>query len=327
MEFIEEEARPRFVFRGGGASSSAAAAHGGAPLGAFSKLHALCCVSAAALLLLSAAALLRYSHSAPASLLAWGALSLLLAPFAPSSATGGDPRVGRGPPLPDPAPAAAADAAAPADRRNPSRRSRSRKPDHSPNSNPPPIVPKPPDLNRSIPSNVDQILQEARVEEEDEEEEEEGEREWTDEDFDLLKKQIAKHPVGEPQRWERIAEAFKRRHDLSSVISMAKSLPERKPDSRDSFQQFLKHRKPSDRARPELSNGDVGVEASKENGGWSPGEDLALLNALKAFPKDAPMRWEKIAAAVPGKSKALCMKRVTELKRDFRSSKASQSQS
>ena len=50
---------------------------------------------------------------------------------------------------------------------------------------------------------------------------------------------------------------------------------------------------------------------------------MDLINALKAFPKDVPMRWEKIAAAVPGKSKACCMKRVAELKRDFRSSKAS----
>jgi hypothetical protein len=33
------------------------------------------------------------------------------------------------------------------------------------------------------------------------------------------------------------------------------------------------------------------------------------------------MRWEKVAASVPGKTKAACMKRVTELKRDFRSTK------
>ncbi|MQM05443.1 hypothetical protein Taro_038255 [Colocasia esculenta] len=40
-------------------------------------------------------------------------------------------------------------------------------------------------------------------------------------------------------------------------------------------------------------------------GSWSFREDIALLNALKAFPKDGPMRWEKISAAVPaGRSKA-----------------------
>ncbi|XP_043701491.1 transcription factor MAMYB-like [Telopea speciosissima] len=36
----------------------------------------------------------------------------------------------------------------------------------------------------------------------------EEEKEWTDEDFELLTKQISKHPVGEPKRWELIAEAF-----------------------------------------------------------------------------------------------------------------------
>jgi hypothetical protein len=66
-------------------------------------------------------------------------------------------------------------------------------------------------------------------------------------------------------------------------------------------------------------------ESGQEVGGglgWTTGEDIALLNALKVFSKDVAMRWEKIAAAVPGKSKAACMKRVTELKKDFRSSKA-----
>jgi hypothetical protein len=70
---------------------------------------------------------------------------------------------------------------------------------------------------------------------------------------------------------------------------------------------------------------DAGRNAGGAEGGdaaWSAGDDRALLNALKEFPKDTPMRWEKVAAAVPGRTKAACMKRITELKRDFRSSKA-----
>ncbi|CAL1394849.1 unnamed protein product [Linum trigynum] len=55
---------------------------------------------------------------------------------------------------------------------------------------------------------------------------------------------------------------------------------------------------------------------------WSSGEDIALLNALKAFPKDVVMRWDKVAATVPGKSKAACVKRVSDLKKGLRSSKA-----
>lgn len=149
-----------------------------------------------------------------------------------------------------------------------------------------------------------------------EEEEEEKELEWTDEDLQILKKHILKHPVGEPRRWEKISEAFGRRHGLESVIKMGKSMAESKPEEKDSFAKFLKQRKPLDK-RVE----DVDAEV-KESGKWSSGEDIALLNALKVFPKEVAMRWEKVAAAVPGRSKAECVKRVAELKKDFRSSKA-----
>lgn len=151
--------------------------------------------------------------------------------------------------------------------------------------------------------------------------------EWTVEDFEILKRQLSKHPVGAPGRWERVAEAFNGRHGVESVIRAAKSLAERRPPGDDSFTQFLKQRKPLDKKVDAVDadssvSGIVG-DSVVGNVGWSSGEDIALLNALKAFPKDAAMRWEKVAAAVPGKSKAECMKRVAELKRDFRSSKTS----
>lgn len=107
---------------------------------------------------------------------------------------------------------------------------------------------------------------------------------------------------------------------MESVIKMGKSMAERRPDDKDSFAQFLKQRKPLDKRVEDVADGEA-----KESAGWSSGEDIALLNALKAFPKDVAMRWEKVAAAVPGRSKGECMKRVGELKRDFRSSKASDS--
>lgn len=149
------------------------------------------------------------------------------------------------------------------------------------------------------------------------------EREWTEDDLGLLRKQIMKHPVGKPRRWEVIAEAFNNRHSVESVINKGKSLGKEKPVDSDSYSKFLKDRKPVDKR---LEGGDgvlVGKESDGEVMNWSSGEDIALLNALKAFPKDVAMRWEKISAAVPGKSKAACMKRVSELKKEFRSSKAS----
>ncbi|ONK56063.1 uncharacterized protein A4U43_C10F3760 [Asparagus officinalis] len=304
MEFMEEESRPRFLFQSRPSSSTSSPQR--TPAQKPSALRVLSCFSLSLLLLF----ILFISSSLQSSqtltfLLLWISLSLLVAPFAPSSVTGGDAQSAAGTPL-HPPPPTQTDGRAPA----PSRRSRSRRPYSSnPNPNPNPL-PKPEDPTSNV-------TRSGKVEAfEEEEEEEEEELEWTDEDLQILKKQILKHPVGEPRRWEKISEAFGRRHGLESVIKMGKSMAERKPEEKDSFAKFLKQRKPLDK-RVE------GVDAEvKEGGKWSSGEDIALLNALKAFPKEVAMRWEKVAAAVPGRSKAECVKRVAELKKDFRSSKA-----
>ncbi|GJP54431.1 hypothetical protein CLOM_g13516 [Closterium sp. NIES-68] len=55
---------------------------------------------------------------------------------------------------------------------------------------------------------------------------------------------------------------------------------------------------------------------------WSDGQEVALVKALKAFPKDTDKRWDRIAAAVPGKSKAQCFKKFSELRQSFRSKKS-----
>ncbi|KAG0566592.1 hypothetical protein M758_7G068900 [Ceratodon purpureus] len=73
------------------------------------------------------------------------------------------------------------------------------------------------------------------------------------------------------------------------------------------------------------------VEESQSNGaaangaveaeGWSEAQEVALVKAIKAFPKDTANRWERIASAVPGKSKAQCFKKFAELRENFRSTK------
>ena len=144
--------------------------------------------------------------------------------------------------------------------------------------------------------------------------------------MEVLKKQMAKHPVGKPGRWEAIAAAFGGRHGAESVIKKAKELAEKKVDDSESYAQFLKKRKPADKRvveeEVESNAAENKVGSVVGESAWSSGEDIALLNALKAFPKDVSMRWEKVAAAVPGKSKAACVKRVAELKKGFRSAKA-----
>lgn len=151
--------------------------------------------------------------------------------------------------------------------------------------------------------------------------EKEKEKDWSEDEIELLRKQLVKHPAGKPRRWEIIAEAFNGGHRVESVIKKAKELADKKSSDKDSYAQFLKNRKPLDERLNEEADGNCSGEVRRESE-WSSGEDIALLNALKAFPKDVPMRWEKITAAVLGKTKVDCVKRVSELKRDFRSSKA-----
>lgn len=320
MEFLDEEARPKFYFQSRVSSTpnSERVHH------KIDKLQfAICSLVSLVLLLFS----IFYFHESHVIqfLLFWMALSLLIGPLAPVTHTGGEINVGKGeiihPSDPDPA-----QLDEPKNRQS-IRRSKARKPEDGVSSfstrTIEPVIPEKCDKKSSpgIPENEKPIV---------------DEKDWTEEEYELLKKQLTKHPVGTPQRWELITEAFQGRHGLDSVVKTAKSLSTKRVVG-DSFAQFLKQRKPFDKrleAQVEASNvelpGSVVVpedDASQKKGGdsnWSSGEDLALLNALKAFPKDSSMRWEKIAAAVPGRSKAGCMKRMAELKRDFRNSKVSE---
>ncbi|EPS70519.1 hypothetical protein M569_04258, partial [Genlisea aurea] len=134
---------------------------------------------------------------------------------------------------------------------------------------------------------------------------------------------------GKPGRWEEdIARCLDGDSEVGTVIEKAKELGVKKSrDEEDSYDKFLKQRKSIDSGMLRKTNGDGDAldeeeEAKKGKVEWSPGEDLALLNALKAFPKNTtPLRWEKIAGSVTGKTKSDCIKRVAELKKDFRSAK------
>ncbi|BAH92630.1 Os04g0377932 [Oryza sativa Japonica Group] len=69
-----------------------------------------------------------------------------------------------------------------------------------------------------------------------------------------------------------------------------------------------------------VSNGTPSGTADPE--AWSEAQVLALVQALKAFPKDASQRWERVAAAVPGKTMVQCKKKVAEMQKNFRSKKS-----
>uniref|UniRef100_A0A0D6R2D9 DnaJ homolog subfamily C member 2 n=1 Tax=Araucaria cunninghamii TaxID=56994 RepID=A0A0D6R2D9_ARACU len=74
----------------------------------------------------------------------------------------------------------------------------------------------------------------------------------------------------------------------------------------------------SGRSVQSVSNGSV---ASNDQDSWSVVQERALIQALKTFPKDTAQRWERVATAVPGKTKVQCMKKFSELKDNFRNKK------
>ncbi|XP_024401147.1 uncharacterized protein [Physcomitrium patens] len=69
------------------------------------------------------------------------------------------------------------------------------------------------------------------------------------------------------------------------------------------------------------SDGTVPNGGPAEGEEWSEAQEVALVNAIKAFPKDTVNRWDRIATSVPGKSKAQCLKKFAGLRDSFRSSK------
>ncbi|KAL2901558.1 Transcription factor MAMYB [Bienertia sinuspersici] len=324
MEFIDDydESRPRLIFQSRPSPSSSTIDSPQNPQN--NKLILIISIFFSLLCLASSFFFLQSQFLNP--LFLWFSLSLFIGPFAPLSYTGGDIRVGQGRIVEFPSEVDGIDADE-SKKKAPNKRNRGKRSEFdgvSANGSFD-FVKKSEDPgslegfavdssgNDKGFSNSKANANGAVIEE----------REWSEEDLGLLRKQVLKHPVGKPRRWEVIAEAFKGRHNVESVINKAKSLGKDKPVDSDSYSKFLKDRKATDK-KVEGGNVDVGNgESSEEVNSWSSNEDIALLNALKVFPKDVAMRWEKIAAAVPGKSKAACMKRVSELKKEFRSSKAS----
>lgn len=323
MEFLDEDARPRFVLQ---SKSTPEPAQSSQDPPSLRKPTLFISLTVSALFL--ALSFLYFTLDPFQSLFIWFSLSLLVGPFAPLSLTAGDIRVGLGPPLPEPT--KETEISDEVSKRSGKRSVKStRRQDGSGNGS----GSTRPDYGwEAVEQNGFSVNGNGLVAKF---EKSEGkvvneEVQWDAGDDELLKKLMGKHPVGKPGRWEAVTEGFKGRHSVDSVIKRSKELGEKKVSDEDSYKKFLKDRKPVDRRIEGGNESHVGglqsVEAKGDSSGWSAGEDLALLNALKAFPKDVPMRWEKIAAAVPGKTKPACMKRVAELKKDFRSSKAGSSE-
>ncbi|KAI5402806.1 hypothetical protein KIW84_050418 [Lathyrus oleraceus] len=77
-------------------------------------------------------------------------------------------------------------------------------------------------------------------------------------------------------------------------------------------------------ATPTTATNNISSEESQEvseSEVWSAVQERALVQALKTFPKEASQRWERVAAAVPGKTVNQCKKKFAMMKENFRNKK------
>ncbi|XP_078432377.1 dnaJ and Myb-like DNA-binding domain-containing protein [Wolffia australiana] len=188
---------------------------------------------------------------------------------------------------------------------------------------------------------------------------EKKERPWGEEEIAMLRKGVIKYPKGTSRRWEVIAEYLGTGRSVDEILKASKTVLLQKPDAAKAFDSFLERRKPSpgiaspltsrveagEDPRPEAATGGgVSPSAGAQNGpsslaaatvaaaapaagetdSWSAGQERALIQALKTFPKEVSQRWERIAAAVPGKTVNQCKKKFALMRETFRSRKATE---
>ncbi|CAH9113800.1 unnamed protein product [Cuscuta epithymum] len=188
---------------------------------------------------------------------------------------------------------------------------------------------------------------------------ERSEREWSKEEVDLLRKGVQKYPKGTSRRWEVISEYIGTGRTVEEILKATKTVLLQKPDSAKAFDSFLERRKHAPTiASPLSTREEVAAEGTMPNNDqndesklpanpfsqstndcqipgedhvaaanvtegdvWSAVQERALVQALKTFSKDVSQRWERVAAAVPGKTVNQCKKKFASLKESFRNKK------
>lgn len=190
---------------------------------------------------------------------------------------------------------------------------------------------------------------------------EKKEKPWSKEEIELLKKGMQKYPKGVSRRWEVISEYIGTGRSVEEILKATKVVLLQKPDAAKAFDSFLEKRKTAQsiasplttreeiegvsttqgsqntalkidnseesltRSTNDMNTSDAspanGVSLSSEQEVWSAVQERALVQALKTFPKEANQRWERVAAAVPGKTVNQCKKKFALLKESFRNKK------
>ncbi|RVX02557.1 DnaJ-like subfamily C member 2 [Vitis vinifera] len=190
---------------------------------------------------------------------------------------------------------------------------------------------------------------------------EKKEKPWEREEIELLRKGMQKYPKGTSRRWEVISEYIGTGRSVDEILKATKTVLLQKPDAAKAFDSFLEKRKPAQsiasplttreetegvliqngpesnasnkdnlkessstsgkQQNPDGAVASNGVTSSSEQDLWSAVQERALVQALKTFPKETNQRWERVAAAVPGKTVNQCKKKFALLKEHFRNKK------
>lgn len=139
-------------------------------------------------------------------------------------------------------------------------------------------------------------------------------------------------PKDTNQRWERVATAVPGKtvaQCKKKITLMKESFRSNTNASEESKDSSTQKEEPKDSSTPieEPKNSATesetveGVSSTSDVDVWSDVQEKALIQALKTFPKDTNQRWERVAAAVPGKTVNHCKKKFASLKENFRNKK------
>jgi len=165
--------------------------------------------------------------------------------------------------------------------------------------------------------------------------------EWGTEELQLMIKSVNLFPAGTVNRWDVCAEFINQHSDAppraaKEVLFKAKEMQSgnfamnnlKEEVNKMAYENLQKGQKQEvlDRAAKE-SEASQRTETVSEmmgvnNSPWNPDEQKLLEQALKTFPSSTPERWERIAEAVPNRSKKDCMKRYKELAELIKAKKA-----
>ncbi|XP_071816692.1 dnaJ homolog subfamily C member 2-like isoform X4 [Apostichopus japonicus] len=147
-------------------------------------------------------------------------------------------------------------------------------------------------------------------------------KEWNDEDLKLLIKAVNLFPAGTGQRYEVIAN-FINSHSTSGisrsakdVINKTKNLQRLDPSMKEAVNKKAFDKFEQSMSRPKKEDASSNPSERYANGGekpWTTEEQKRLEQALKTYPAQTAERWDKIAGAVPNRSKKECMKRYKEV--------------